>query len=97
MNKSNDMTGKTEYQAFEEWWVNDLNDYEADEFGIITPKDAFYIWQSACAYKDAQYRPRYEESEDAVYINGRKFYGEKVVKQLEEELRWSKYNVGQNE
>ena len=83
MNKSNDMTGKTEYQAFEKWCKS--------YFGHGMPPSQSYFescmsaFQAACEYKDAQYRPRYEETEDAVYIKGKKFYSEKVVKELEKE------------
>ena len=81
MNESNDMTRKqdevlayTDREAFDKWW-------HLTGYPNARPSET---WLAACKYKDAQYSPRYEESEDSIYINGRKFYSEKVVKEWEE-------------
>ena len=78
-------------KAFSKWVEEDsLSPMELKLFRFMTENQRIMFasertWIAACEYKDAQYRPRYEESEDAIYINGRKFYGEKIVKELESE------------
>jgi hypothetical protein len=93
MNKSNDMTSKQDNEAFEKWWYiyASSDAFQNNRDSKVDMKAAF---QAACEYKDAQYRPRYEESEDAIYINGRKFYSEKVVRELEEALAEYKAKEG---
>lgn len=87
MNESNDMARKQDRvcRDMSEAYASAVADQEKN----LVPEDiceAFVSgWNFACEYKDAQYRPRYEESEDAIYINGKKFYSEKVVKELESE------------
>lgn len=97
MNESNDMTRKqdedlssTDRKAFEKWWDKERGGFLLEEDHIPVTERQLFKWESeaflaACAYKDAQYRPRYEESEDATYVNGRKFYSEKAVKDFEED------------
>lgn len=78
-------------KAFSKWVEEDsLSPMELKLFRFMTENQRIMFasertWIAACEYKDAQYRPRYEESEDAIYINGRKFYGEKIVRELERE------------
>jgi len=67
-------------EAYDTWLIS-LGLNKLERYSFVSPQSA---WKAACEYKDAQYHPRYEESEDAVYINGKKFYSEKVVKELED-------------
>lgn len=75
-------------EAFEKWFKEKRDELERNECATYVDSDEWcmsYGWQAACEYKDAQHRARYEESEDAVYINGKKFYSEKSWRALEDE------------
>lgn len=49
-------------KAFEKWWENDCYEYDSDQ--LITQKDALYIWEKTCEYKQ-------KEIDDLVAENAR--------------------------
>lgn len=66
MNEYNNMTRNQDEEAFEKFY---LPKRELMWEHLHGDQIAFDVWQAALEYRDAQYRPRYEESEDAIYIN----------------------------